>query len=51
MKKFSSMLKKIDPLEKLKIQVQDLRSNSGSNWGWLYAYATRFPDHEKERKD
>ena len=27
-------------------KVQDLKSNSGSNWGWLYAYATRFPDHE-----
>jgi len=23
-----------------------LRSNSGSNWGWLYAYASRFPEHE-----
>jgi len=27
-------------------KIQDLSSNSGSNWGWLYAYATRFPDHE-----
>ena len=27
-------------------KVQDLRPNSGSNWGWLYAYASRFPDHE-----
>ena len=27
-------------------KVQDLKSNSGSNWGWLYAYASRFPDHE-----
>ena len=27
-------------------KVQDLRSNSGSNWGWLYAYASRFPEHE-----
>ena len=25
---------------------QDLDSRSGSNWGWLFAYATRFPDHE-----
>ena len=27
-------------------KVQDLKSNSGSNWGWLYAYTSRFPDHE-----
>ena len=27
-------------------KVQDLKSNSGSNWGWLYAYASRFSDHE-----
>ena len=27
-------------------KVQDLKSNSGSNWGWLYAYASRFPDHD-----
>ena len=27
-------------------KIQDLRPNSGSNWGWLYAYASRFPDHE-----
>ncbi len=27
-------------------KIQDLSSNSGSNWGWLYAYAIRFPDHE-----
>ena len=25
---------------------QDLDGRSSSNWGWLYAYATRFPDHE-----
>ena len=25
---------------------QDLNSRSSSNWGWLYAYASRFPDHE-----
>ena len=31
-------------------KVQDLRSNSGSNWGWLYAYATRFPDHENVKR-
>ena len=25
---------------------QDLNSRSSSNWGWLYAYVSRFPDHE-----
>ena len=25
---------------------QDLDGSSSSNWGWLYAYATRFPNHE-----
>ena len=27
-------------------KVQDLKSNTGSHWGWLYAYASRFPDHK-----
>ena len=27
-------------------KVQDLKSNTGSHWGWLYAYVSRFPDHE-----
>ena len=31
-------------------KVQDLRSNSGSNWGWLYAYASRFPNHENIKR-
>ena len=31
-------------------KVQDLRSNSGSNWGWLYAYFSRFPDHENIKR-
>jgi len=25
---------------------QDLQINNSSNWGWLYAYASRYPDHE-----
>ena len=25
---------------------QDLDGSSCSNWGWLYAYASRFPNHE-----
>ena len=31
-------------------KVQDLRSDSGSNWGWLYAYVSRFPDHENVKR-
>ena len=31
-------------------KVQDLRSDSGSNWGWLYAYASRFPNHENIKR-
>ena len=31
-------------------KVQDLRTNSGSNWGWIYAYATRFPNHENIKR-
>ena len=27
-------------------KVQDLDSRSSSNWGWLFAYASRFPDHK-----
>ena len=26
-------------------KVQDLDSRSSSNWGWLFAYASRFPNH------
>ena len=29
---------------------QDLSSRSSSNWGWLYAYASRFPDHENVQR-
>ena len=31
-------------------KVQDLKSNSGSNWGWLYAYVSRFSDHENVKR-
>tara|TARA_B100000579_G_scaffold47032_1_gene32827 strand:- start:76 stop:729 length:654 start_codon:yes stop_codon:yes gene_type:complete len=31
-------------------KVQDLKSNTGSHWGWLYAYASRFPDHENIKR-
>ena len=29
---------------------QDLRSNSSSNWGWFYAYASRYPEHENIKR-
>ena len=29
---------------------QDLNSRSSSNWGWLYAYVSRFPDHENTKR-
>ena len=31
-------------------KMQDLDSRSSSNWGWLYAYATRFPKHENVKR-
>jgi len=30
--------------------MQDLDGRQGSNWGWLYAYVTRFPDHENVKR-
>ena len=29
---------------------QDLKVKNSSNWGWLYAYATRFPNHENIKR-
>jgi hypothetical protein len=29
---------------------QDLQTNSSSNWGWLYAYVSRFPDHKNAKR-
>tara|TARA_B100000214_G_C23923470_1_gene607192 strand:+ start:102 stop:1295 length:1194 start_codon:yes stop_codon:yes gene_type:complete len=29
---------------------QDLKFKKSSNWGWFYAYATRFPDHENIKR-
>ena len=29
---------------------QDLQVDNSSNWGWLYAYATRFPNHENIKR-
>ena len=31
-------------------KIQDLNGRSGSNWGWLYAYGTRFPNHENIKR-
>jgi len=31
-------------------KIQDLKPNSGSNWGWLYAYVSRFPHHENVKR-
>ena len=31
-------------------KVQDLDSRSSSNWGWLFAYASRFPNHENVKR-
>ena len=29
---------------------QDLKWNNSSNWGWLYSYVSRFPDHENVQR-
>ena len=31
-------------------KIQDLESRSSSNWGWLSAYVTRFPNHENVKR-
>ena len=41
--KYAKEMKAPGPARNYKLQ--DLSWNSSSNWGWLYAYATRFPDH------
>ena len=42
--KYAKSMKHPGPAKNYK--KQDLNSRSSSNWGWLYAYASRFPDHE-----
>ena len=42
--KYAKSMKHPGPAKNYKRQ--DLNSRSSSNWGWLYAYASRFPDHE-----
>ena len=45
--KYAKEMKSPGPAKDYKIQ--DL-NRSSSNWGWLYAYATRFPDHDNIKK-
>ena len=42
--KYAKSMKHPGPAKNYK--KQDLNSRSSSNWGWLYAYATRFPNHD-----
>ncbi len=46
--KYAKSMKHPGPAKNYK--VQDLDSRSSSNWGWLYAYVTRFPDHENVQR-
>ena len=45
--KYAKEMKSPGPAKDYK--VQDL-NRSSSNWGWLYAYATRFPDHDNIKR-
>ena len=46
--KYAKSMKHPGPAKNYKNQ--DLSSRSSSNWGWLYAYASRFPDHENVQR-
>jgi len=46
--KYAKSMKHPGPAKNYK--KQDLSSRSSSNWGWLYAYASRFPDHENVQR-
>ena len=46
--KYAKSMKHPGPAKNFK--KQDLNSRSSSNWGWLYAYVTRFPDHENVQR-
>ena len=46
--KYAKSMKHPGPAKNYK--KQDLNSRSSSNWGWLYAYATRFPDHDNIKR-
>ena len=45
--KYAKEMKSPGPAKDYKIQ--DL-NRSSSNWGWLYAYVTRFPDHDNTKR-
>ena len=32
------------------LPTKDLKMINSSNWGWFYAYATRFPNHENIKR-
>ncbi len=46
--KYAKSMKHPGPAKNYK--KQDLNSRSSSNWGWLYAYVSRFPDHENVQR-
>lgn len=46
--KYAKEMKAPGPAKDYKMQ--DLDSRSSSNWGWLYAYATRFPNSENVKR-
>jgi len=46
--KYAKSMKNPGPAKNYK--KQDLESRSSSNWGWLYAYASRFPNHENVQR-
>ena len=46
--KYAKSMKHPGPAKNYK--KQDLESRSSSNWGWLYAYASRFPNHENVQR-
>ena len=46
--KYAKSMKHPGPAKNYK--KQDLRRKSSSNWGWLYAYVSRFPEHENVQR-
>ena len=46
--KYAKSMKHPGPAKNFK--KQDLRRKSSSNWGWLYAYVSRFPKHENVQR-
>ena len=46
--KYAKSMKHPGPAKNYK--KQDLNSRSSSNWGWLYAYSTRFPYHDNVQR-